>query len=91
VKDERLDGEPVDCRVEPLTNALTVHDTRLARIVERMGADTALNATSREERLRRVQDAWVRDLSPRSLAATSRELEAAPVCFATELDADRPR
>jgi len=48
--------------------------TRLARVTERMGADPALSRAARESRLRRVQDAWLRDLSRSALAAASREL-----------------
>ena len=47
---------------------------QLARVVERMGADVRLRAPAREERLRRVEDAWLRDRSERSLSAAAREL-----------------
>jgi hypothetical protein len=48
--------------------------TRLARVVERMGADVRLHAPSREGRLRRVEDAWLRDRSERSSSAAAGEL-----------------
>ena len=47
---------------------------RLARVVERMGADVRLRAPTREGRLRRVEDAWIRDRSERSSSAARREL-----------------
>jgi hypothetical protein len=67
---------------------------RLARVIERMGANLTLSATGREERLERVQDAWLRDLSPRSLTAASRELrrQRARVTRATAISrATKPR
>jgi hypothetical protein len=39
-----------------------------------MGADVGLHAPSREGRLQRVEDAWLRDRSERSLSAAAREL-----------------
>jgi hypothetical protein len=49
---------------------------RLARVVERMGADVALNAGG-AERLQRIEAARRRDLSDGALAAAARELRRA--------------
>jgi hypothetical protein len=49
---------------------------RLARVVERMGADVALNARG-AERLQRIEAARRRDLSDGALAAAARELRRA--------------
>jgi hypothetical protein len=48
--------------------------TRLARTVGRTGADLALSRATREARVQRVRDAWIRALSRGAVAATSREL-----------------
>jgi hypothetical protein len=48
--------------------------TRLARVTERMGAELTLSRVTRESRLRRVQEAWLHDLSRRALAAACREM-----------------
>jgi hypothetical protein len=53
--------------------------THLARVVERMGADVRLRRPTREARLRRVEDAWVRDRPQRSLSAATRELRQRPI------------
>jgi hypothetical protein len=50
---------------------------RLARVVEAMGGDLSLRVASRGARLRRVEDAWLRDISRRSLTAAARELAKA--------------
>jgi hypothetical protein len=47
---------------------------RLAQVVERLGADLTLSQTTRDARLRRVEDALLRERSERSLTAASREL-----------------
>jgi hypothetical protein len=51
--------------------------TRLAGVTERLGADPALTRATRESRVQRVQEAWLRDLSRGSLAAACRELRLA--------------
>jgi hypothetical protein len=65
---------------------------RLAGVVGRLAADAALRGLSRQARLQRVQDAWLRELSRGSVAVASRELRgrpAAPVDGPAGFDAPR--
>jgi hypothetical protein len=47
---------------------------RLAREVERLDADVRRGDAGRARRLRRIEDAWLRGLSPRMVQRVSLEL-----------------